>query len=264
MILDDFQGMYGNLLIGEGTPYDVDWSKSGLRDMPALRTTDTDRVRGDGVWVGEEFAGGQTIPLSVQMFGRAGVDLGEAVRAFDQNTTPRIPRDFWFKFPHQEQAHCLLGARVRRRAVPPSRHMREFVRAELDLFAPDPARYGAETTLAAVAGVRPVVAGTNEGTRPVFTAFRVYGPVSAGESLELVHEQTGSTVSMVFSAGINPRDYLVIDPRTGTALVNGYDDRGADLVAREWWPVAAGESFAVELRGPAGLRVDVTWRPAWW
>lgn len=261
MILQDWQALYGDLLLGRGTPYDVDWTKSGLLDLPSMRASDTDRARGDGAWVGEEFAAAQTFSFSLQLFGAARIDLSTAVQVLEENTTPRVGRDLWFKVPHFDQPRCLLGARVRRRAIPFTRGFEQVVRVELDVFAPDPARYGPETTLTAVAGSRPSVAGVNEGTLDAWPLFVVYGPL-ASVPVTIVHAQTGSRIR--FTTSLLSGQQLVIDPRTGTALVDGVDDRGAALSERQWWAIPPLSPFSATVDGPAGLRVDVRWRAAWW
>lgn len=261
MILQDWQAQYGALLVGRGTPYDVDWTKTGLLDLPSMRTSDTERARGDGSWSGEEYASAQMVSLSLQMFGRARIDLGTVVRTLEERTTPRVGRDLWFKVPHFAQPRCLRGARVRRRAIPLTRGFEQVVRAELDLYAADPARYGPETTLTALAGSRPSVAGVNEGTLDAWPVFVVYGP-SPAEPVTIEHDQTGSLISITTALAAGQQ--LVIDPRVGTAVVDGVSDRGSSLTDRQWWAIPPLSPFSATMSGPEGLRVDVRWRAAWW
>lgn len=262
VILGDMQAMYGNLLMGAGTPYDLAWDKLGLLDAPPIRASDTDRARGDGVWTGEEWAGAQTFPFSVQMFGRAGIDIGVAVRTLLAETTLRTPRDLWFKVPHLSEARCLQGVRVRRRAVPIARGFGHVVKAEFDLFAPDPARYGPEMTLQAQTVVQPVVAGVNQGDLDSWPVFYLSHPTGITGPVTITHEDSGSVIAISTTTG--PGQALAIDPSVGTAIVDYIVDKGADLTSRQWWSIPPGSTFTVRVAGQSGLRMDVVWRPSWW
>lgn len=260
--LSDYQVMYGDLLMGPGTTYDVDWSTLGLLDAPPVRASDIERARGDGVWQGEEFVGSQTFPLSVQMFGWERIDVGTAVRAFLDNTTPRVPRDLWFKVPHLEEPRCLLGVKVRRRAVPVTRLFGGKVRAELDLFAPDPARYGPEMKLNATLPGRSRVAGVNPGDLDTWPRFYLSSKTGITQPITIRHLETGDLISIATTTG--PDEVLVIDPTIGTAVVDYVSDRTAALVHRQWWTVPSRSNFTVQLLAEPGVSMDIIWRASWW
>lgn len=264
MILDDFQAAYGRLLMGRGTPYSLDWSSTGLLDVPSLRTSDTDRARGDGAWVGEDFADAQTIGLSLKLMGQAGVDLSHAVRVMEDATTPRTPRDLWYKLPHFETARCLRDVRVRRRAIPVQPHFREVVEAEFELYAPDPTRYGVteRRTFEAQAHeqfLADIVVGGNQPTWPTIT---VHGYMHPETPLVLTEYTTGSVIRV--QTHLQEGEKLVIDQRTGTALINGRYPRPEALLERGWWAVQPGQSFRLGARCHTWVTVDVEWSPAWW
>lgn len=268
--LSDYQVMYGNLLMGPGTTYDVNWATLGLLDLPPIRAADSDRPRGDGVWQGEEFAGAQTFPLSVQMFGWQRIPVDVAVRTFLDETTPMVPRDLWFKVPHLEEPRCLLGVKVRRRHVPVLRAFDKKVTAQLDWFAPDATRYGALQTLVTEArdGAVSSVAGVNHGSLDAWPRFRLTrfpAPGRAGgfaQPVTIFHHETGSVISI--HTTVAPQQELIIDPATGTALVDGVLDRGADVSSRDWWAIPPHGSFTAELVAQDGVRMDVEWRTSWW
>lgn len=262
MNLSDMQLMYGDLLMGRGTPYDVDWTTIGLLDLPPIRATDTDRPRGDGAWSGEEFAGAQTFPVSVLMTGRLRVPLSTAVEALRSETTPRVPRPLWFKVPHMDEPRCLLGVRVRRRAIPITRGFDQVVRAEFDLRANDPARYGPEMQLNAEVGVRPTVVGVNQGDLDATPIFYLSHPDGLNGIVTVRHVESGSRITI--NTQTAPGEVLVIDQTTGTAVVDYVSDRSAALIHREWWTAPPKSPFTVLLQAPVGTILDVGWRASWW
>lgn len=262
MNLSDYQLMYGDLLMGRGTPYDVNWETIGLLDAPPIRSTDTDRPRGDGAWNGEEFAGPQTFPVSLMMSGRLRIPLTTAVEALRSETTPRVPRDLWFKVPHMAEPRCLLDVRVRRRAIPITRGFEHVVRAELDLRANDPARYGPEMELNALAGLRDRVAGVNQGDLDAWPLFYLSHPQGIDGQIIIRHVESGSRISINTTTAAD--EVLLIDPTVGTAVVDYVSDRTAALVYREWWSVPPQSGFTVRLEAPDGVRLDVAWRASWW
>jgi hypothetical protein len=262
MNLSDMQLMYGDLLMGRGTPYDVNWETIGLLDLPPIRGTDTDRARGDGAWSGEEFAGAQTFPVSVLMTGRLRVPLSTAVEALRSETTPRVPRDLWFKVPHMDEPRCLLGVRVRRRAIPIARGFDQVVRAEFDLRANDPARYGPEMQLNVLADSRDRVAGVNQGDLDAWPKFYLSHPQGISGPVSILHLETGSRIAI--NTRTAPGEVLVIDQEVGTAVVDYVSDRSTALTARQWWTASPKSSFTVALEAPAGTSMDVGWRASWW
>jgi len=260
--LSDYQVMYGDLLMGPGTPFDIAPGSLGFLDVDGLRTSDTERARGDGSWTGEEYASAQTFPLSLEIYPGHGLSLPAAVRAFLDATTPRTPRELWFKLPFLEEERVLLGVRVRRRHVPIDMTFGRLVKAEIDLFAPDPARYGPEMQLKAVVGIRPRVSGVNQGSLDSWARFYLSHPQGIDGPVTIRHLETGSRISIDTRTG--PGEVLVIDQEIGTAVVDYVSDRSTALTARQWWTVSPGASFTVELEAPAGTSMDVGWRASWW
>lgn len=260
MNLRDFQVMYGDLLMGAGSPYRIPPTNIALLDLPALRSSDTEIAHGDGVWPGDDYAHGQTLPLSLTLIGDAAYAPYEALRPLLTATTPRCARDLWFKLPHLEQSRCLKGVLARRRAVPLEDSLDNYVRVELDLFAPDPTRYGETQVVSTTGGGS--VAGVNLGDKSTWPRIVVHGPLAEGQEVAVTDRDLGTTVAV--SVPLTAGEQLVIDQQTGTALVDGWDDVGAWVTSRGWWSAQPSASFTADVTAPAGVRVDLEWEPAWW
>ena len=184
-------------------------------------------------------------------------------------------------------ASVQLGSQPLVRWMPQS----DVVRAQLELFAPDPLRYAdavsLDTGFAAPGGglAFPLFTdGTSDvgyldfgapgstgrvslpvqpGTAPGQTQFVVEGPTPA---FSIVHVESGRRIQ--FAQSVPAGASLVIDPAAGSALLNGGDVDYSGLLTRwEWAPVRNGEgaTFAFLPDGPvAAGSLTVTHRAAWW
>ncbi|MFB9956985.1 phage distal tail protein [Cellulomonas denverensis] len=104
----------------------------------------------------------------------------------------------------------------------------------------------------------------NPGTADVWPQFQIDGPV-ASEGFEIA--LVGTDRRIRFSGPVAAGSVLVIDPATGTAVIDGSADRGGQLTYRDWFPVPAGGSIEVAFI-PLGAATDAvltgTVRPGWW
>lgn len=166
------------------------------------------------------------------------------------------------------------------------------IRAQFQLLAPDPLRYGSPVAVSTTfptrtgglrwpiysngAGVNVGAADwgprsttgrvnlTNPGTADTSPQFVIGGPVDE-QGFEITRVGTGQR--LVFEGAVPAGSELVLDAATGAVLLDGTADRANLLTYRDWWTVPAGGSveFAFTPRGSSTTAsIAATIRPAFW
>lgn len=167
------------------------------------------------------------------------------------------------------------------------------VEFHLDMEAPDPRKYGDPVTASALApkpggglifplfnndpfgssttgalsfgtpGESGLLTLSNTGTAESPVTATVTGPVGSS-GFTITHLATGR--KLVYTAPVIAGQYVVLDSRTGTVKLNGYADRAAFLVDRDWIVLGGGETAKYLFEAPdspeARLTLEVA--PAWW
>lgn len=156
----------------------------------------------------------------------------------------------------------------------------------IDMVAPDPRKYGplaTATTLAAAPGgglIFDLFTGTNAGvldfgasdtpgtvtlenvgtadTAPVFTV--------TGMAPGFTITETSTGARLIYSDTLAAGQSLVINAADGSVLLDGYADRSAALIRREWTliPGRTRQTYLFESPGNAGASLTLGVRPAWW
>lgn len=232
-MLTDYQASYGNLLIGDGTNYDIT-QVGGLLDLPDLRTSDQDRLRGNGQYAGDDFLEGRTIDLTLDVITTSAntktATLTALATAF-QATGVETP--FVFQFPGiGDGGNCQLNCRVRKRTAPMDINYYHGVTSMVvELYATDPVIYdGTLTSLSTTLPINLTAGGmtfpmtfnltfgaasyfgtmhaTNYGNFPVAPTITINGPVVnptiqnllTGEYITLNYTvASGETLTLNFS-----------------------------------------------------------------
>lgn len=103
---------------------------------------------------------------------------------------------------------------------------------------------------------------TNHGTAESPVRLTVHGPADNGFTITQL--ETGR--KLVYTAPVLDGQRVVLDSRTGTVKLNGYADRAAFLVRRDWITLAGGESAALLFEAPESpaARLELEVAPAWW
>lgn len=105
---------------------------------------------------------------------------------------------------------------------------------------------------------------SNPGTAATSPVFEISGPVdSSGFEIAVV----GGSQRIRFSGPVAAGSALVIDSSSGTAVVDGFSDRGGQLTVRDWFTVPPGgavEVAFIPLGVNAGGQLTAVHRPAWW
>ncbi|MFJ9671090.1 hypothetical protein ACIRP5_09930 [Streptomyces sp. NPDC101221] len=147
--MEDWTLSYGPITIGDAeTLPAVNFTVFDPLSMPDVRTNDVTLIQRDGLWAGDDYMGGRTIPLSLQVQGSTRDEFSEAVnliyRAFSPGVSGEIP--LRFKIPGLCQGReAYINARTRRRSNPLDANFARLSCAfEIELFATDPYVYAAD------------------------------------------------------------------------------------------------------------------------
>lgn len=104
---------------------------------------------------------------------------------------------------------------------------------------------------------------TNTGTADSpAQVFRITGTAPA-TGFTIRHLQSERVLQ--YAGPLAPGDELVLDAADGSVWLNGYADRGTDLIRREWVRLGRGETGTWLLESPnsTDLRMEVEVNPAW-
>lgn len=104
----------------------------------------------------------------------------------------------------------------------------------------------------------------NVGTASSWPVFSVWGGLPEGFTLA----EVGTGREIRFDGPIPEGHYLLVNPRTGLALLDGVEDRSGMLSRSDWWSVPAGGSSEVQFTSNGGTsgvpRVDTSFASANW
>lgn len=279
----DWQLEYAGLLMGDGTNYDV-VEVVGLGDLPDVAASDRPRLRRHGLHPGDDFMGGRSVTLALEVWADTDAALSDALEALAEATNAGSPEAaLEFQLPGVAGGgRRRVLARPRKRSAPLDlSHLHRLARVDVEFFATSPviqdAVESSETTTLPSAGgglnfpaTFPItfgavstggtIAAVNAGTFPTSPSFRIDGPCT-NPRIENVTEGAILALDIELGAG----EYLLIDADARTVLLNGTASRYSSLTTTsEWWDLQPGTSdvtFRASTTSAATL--TVTWRSAW-
>jgi hypothetical protein len=230
----------------------VDITKvSGLDNAP-FRTTEREREGMDGGFVDAEFETVRTIVLEGTVYAGSDFDkLEPYMDSLKTNYAPRRhPEPFYFEIPGIFKRLAFAKSYGVKYDIDQARRIGSSP-IQIQLIAEDPAIYSSgvinlETTLAVATtgrgynrsfdyGYGPPIAGgritiTNAGNRPTGGVLTIRGPI---EDPEIVHDISGN--HLAFDITLHEEQYLDIDLRNRTVLLNGSANRRGSMMASSQW-----------------------------
>jgi hypothetical protein len=132
----------GQTFGGTGSPYQI-LSVDGLEGIPVIRNQDDNRGYNDGMFSGQDFLGGRTISIIMNVFGAGLISAQTNLNTLQQALLPQVtgttPLYFLLPAPNTEQ---FIEARVRafRSTIDPN-YTYGFITVQVDFFCPIPIIY---------------------------------------------------------------------------------------------------------------------------
>ncbi|QDQ14320.1 hypothetical protein [Streptomyces spectabilis] len=166
--------------------------------LPDIRTNDITLIQRDGLWAGNDYMGGRTVALSLEVQAVNAEEFGAAVNLITQAFSPAIDGEARLSF--QIPGLCngrsaYINVRTRRRSAPLDASFARLSCAfEIELFATDPIVYASEESAATLRNGVPARFSV-DGSRPV-TPTITYSSVSDPKVLNaLTGESVGATLA---------------------------------------------------------------------
>ncbi|GAA4905294.1 phage tail protein [Streptomyces coeruleoprunus] len=286
LITQDGQIQWAGLLLGPGTPYEIDREGlTGWADLPGLDSGDAARPTGHGSWAGAQWSQPRTITAGIWLVpGAPSGASGELLDAFVRATAV-ADAEQWLAVRLQGRTTG-VRARVTQRAVPTDRRYATggITRMTVQWTATDPRRYALREEALSLAlphhgdGIDyplayPVDYGTptstgsgvavNTGSADTCPQVVFTGPVTRPR---LVNHTTGRTLEYALTLAADDR--LTVDTLEGTVVLG---ERASRLYAAA--PGSAPEQLFVlrpgenrlEFRAAEGTpaaSVQLSWRSA--
>lgn len=280
-----FDWSFGGFAFGNGA--NGIWAETwtGLNALPGVRTSDQDRPNDHGQYPGRDLAAGRTITLGLWVRPDAGSTLAARMAALDAAfTMSDIELPLVFEFPGLAARRIM--ARCRRAEIPGNNAMALAavdgvgeVELAAEFYATDPRIYSdtlhttAISLPTAVGGLTFDVTGnwafgsvgtggsaiiTNAGLFPAPWVAVIAGPVT-----DPVIEHVGLSRQLRFTGEIAAGEFLVVDSKAKSALLNGTSSRYSWLTKTQWFDLSAGDS-QINYRAASGSgAMSWSWRDAW-
>ncbi|QPB09554.1 minor tail protein [Streptomyces phage Sycamore] len=235
----DWTISYGPITIGDAeTLPAVNFTNLDVLSMPEVRSNDVTLIQRDGLWAGDDYMGGRTISLSLEVQARDTEEFNAAnnliQRAFSPGVSGEAP--FSFQLPGIANGRsAYVNARTRRRSAPlDASFARLYCAYEIELFATDPMVYASEETVVTIRNGSPsgpAARMTVEGSRsvkPQITFSGVTNPKLTNAISGIVNSYTGTGTWTVEGPSYGPGErFLVLSdsgtPKTGTAVIKWRD-----------------------------------------
>ncbi|MEU7134506.1 phage tail protein [Streptomyces sp. NPDC046261] len=293
LISQDGQIEWAGLLMGPGTPYQIDAKGlTGWDDLPDLESADVPRPDQHGSWPGAQWAKPRTVSASVWLLPERPDQARAVAEAFRAATRVHSGEQWLAVRLHGQILAC--RARVDRRAVPTDRTylLQGIGSASLQWLCTDPRRYGADEQYArtglpapepgllwhpggglewplewGAAGSTGTVTAVNAGDAPATPVIEFQGPVVRPSLTRL---SDGRQIE--YDITLAESDVLTVDTGAGTVTLNGTTSRLYTATARSTPeqlfhldPGVTSLAFraAPESADPRAA-VTVSWRNAHW
>jgi hypothetical protein len=277
-VTTDRQFEWAGLLLDP--PYRIQ-QVEGLLGLPDMRTGDLERVVGDGDVAGVDRLGGRTVTITLVVDDETTADFGAAVAALQATLPPTgVERALVFKLPGVAAGNTArIWARARRAAgLVDTLYHQGASEVVVELRATDPRIYDDTETTTTLTPATPSGGRTydrtydmsygglgNAGTATIINAgnvaagVRILGPVT---DPKVTNETTGQSLELDIALAMG--EFVDLDSRDRTVLLNGTANRYHLLVEADWWELQPGSNqlrFTASV--PTGSSASVTWRSAW-
>jgi tail protein len=280
-LTSSWQLMYRGLTVGGAGSYGLK-NVAGLRDTPALRSTDDPRSLQDGTFLAPDYMNGRTISADLIISGTSDADLASKVQllenTFVPNTGSTVEYPLYWQLPSGYQRRAF--GRLRRRSTPTDlMYQLHAAACAVEFYCSDPLTYDSfdtTVTIAPAAGVTgrtyprvfpfsygsgsnsSTINAVNGGNVPTYPLITFYGP---SFNPYIINNTTGSF--LWFNLTLNQGDVFLIDTRNQTALVNGSSVRGNLIQGSTWMTLQPGLNNLQFTPGSGSGQCQVTFRSAW-
>ena len=282
LVTTDWMVEYNGAVVGDDE--DVSLVEiAGLADLPGVRTADRTILRRHGLHAGDDFMGGKSVTLTLEV--EAATDAALASRVAELSAAFQVGDEQAMVFQVPGVAgggKRILYARPRAISAPIGLdwlYRLPVIQVRLD--ASDPRLYAftedSETdTLPTTGGgmefdeTPPITFGavstgglftcTNAGTFTTWPVIKLTGPVT---DPRVTNVTTGQTLELDLT--VDAADHVVIDTGARTILLNGTASRYSSLTAgSDWWGLGPGDNeLRYEASTTTASNITVTWRSAW-
>jgi hypothetical protein len=177
MTMLDWTLSYGPITIGDAeTLPAVNFTNFDIASTPDIRTNDIALIQRDGLWAGDDYLGGRTVNLSLEVQAMDTAEFSAAVNLIMQAFSPGVAGETPLRFRIPGIANgreAYVNARTRKRSNPLDASFARLSCAfEIELFATDPAIYAVdETNITLKPGVLARI--TVDGSRSVQPYFLI-------------------------------------------------------------------------------------------
>lgn len=287
-VSNSYELEFAGLLMGGETDYGF-VKADGLKDRPEIRSSDRTRLRRHGMLPGDDFVGGRSVIVDIEVNGDTDTAFQTNVDALDLALQPGNPEGvLTFKIPGVAGGGVRrMYARPRKIALPieQSFYYRLPI-ASVEFFATDPRIYdnteqSPSVSLAVSVSGRPsgnfvwnltwggpstsnVIQAVNSGTFSAPCVIRFNGPVT---NPQVENITAGKSLKLTADGGITiaSGDFLEIDTDARTILLGGTASRYSKLSSdSSWFDLAPGLNELRFIGSTAGSpSMQVTWRSAW-
>lgn len=260
-------------------------SVRGLADSPDVDSGDQPLVARDGLAPGIDYLRGRSIVLLLDVTGTDITQFNAAMNALSSAfQAGQTERPLTFQINGVSGGN-LARINCRTRKFTPIPIAEEWItngsaaEIAIELFATDPLKYSdavstvtlsVATTLGGFTfpitfplsfgsgGTSGLFSINNVGNAASAPFFRIYGPIT---NPVLRNETTGEQLSLnlVIASG----DYVDIDVKNRTVLLNGTANRYFNLTSAQWWYLQPGVNQVRYSATSGTSTVDMTYRSAW-
>lgn len=283
-ITADWQMEYRGLLIGDGTEFDF-VRIEGLLDIQEMHTSDRPRLRRHGNHPGDDFLGGRTVTLTMEIYGASQSELKTNVSRFLSAFRPGVAESpMAIRVPGVGDEVSLIFARPRRRtSAINTTYAAGLASVVVEMHASDPRIYSLPLNLLSASpeiisaklswpltwplvwtsstntGGGSIVA-VNAGNFPVAPIIRFDGPVTDPRI-----ENTVTSEEIRLNGTIGEGDYIVVDTSRRTILLNNETSRYSRLDPdSKWFDLYPGPNNLIYRSSVSTTATcTVAWRSAW-
>jgi len=282
LITADWEMEFRGLLMGGDTAYSIA-SISGLLDLPEMSNSDQDRLRRHGLRAGDDFLGGRSVVVTIEVYGADDQAFRRAITELRIALSPaQAPAPLVFQLPAVAGgAQLRMGARIRNVSWPiTTTHFHRVDEVVLEFFSTDPRLY---SDLSASSAALPTAGGglsfdatadfafgatsvggeltlNNVGSFSTPVVFRIDGPV---QTPRIIHNGLDKELEMDIT--LLAGEFVLLDSESRTVLLGGTASRYSSLTTdSEWFDLVPGVN-QISFRGAstAAGSLTATFRSAW-
>ncbi|OKH90473.1 phage tail family protein [Streptomyces uncialis] len=261
--LDDWTCEFNGLAIGLPDSAISLVSVDGLISLPDMRTADLTLVQRHGLYPGDDYMGGRSVTLTLEVYGSTREEFTTALNAVYAAFGPADrERPMRFRFPGVAgDRTAFVNARPRKRSGPIDLNFAHFVcNVVVELFATDPHIYGDGLVSASLSspwqGSNPKLRFTQVGSVPALPTIRFDNALN----VILENELTGDFFGVTFGGN------MTVDAARQTVLSDAGTDLRGRLYPGSTWPEFGFGDHRLILTSEAVTRATVatfTWRNRW-